>query len=331
MLRSFIAATGLALVFASAALADAPKIIDRIAGPDGGWDYVTVDSEHGRVFVSRSAGATVIDLAGNKVSTLLPDLARTHIFLPINGGKDVLVTVGSTGEAVIADVATGTVKSRAKTGTKPDAATYDSVSDLVWVMDNKGAGVSLINPHTGASEGVIATPGALEFAVSDGKGKVFANVEDLGEIVAFDARDRKVIGHYPLTGCEEPTGLAYDSGNNRLFAACANKVAAVVDAATGKLIKTLAIGAGPDAAAYDPANHRVYIPTGRDGKISIIDADAVTVVGTAEGKVSARTAGIDPRTGRLYLPAADMSPPKTANGRPSATPGTFAVVVVSTR
>ena len=337
MIKSLLAATGLSLVLASAASAAIlPKLdglpkLDSLPGPDGGWDYVTLDAAHGRLFVSRSSGINRIDLDTGKVTALLADLSRTHIGLPINDGKDLLVTVGSTGEAVIADVATGTVKSRVKTGTKPDAALYDAVSGLVWVMDNKGGGVALVNPVSGTLEGSIATPGALEFGISDGVGKVFINVEDLGEIVAFDARDRKVIGHYKLGSCEEPTGLAYDPTNKRLFAACANKVAAVVAAETGALLATLPIGSGPDAASYDPQTHRVFIPTGRDGKISVIDADVMKVVATLDGKVSARTCTFDVKTGRLYLPAADMTPAKTANGRPSATPGTYAVVVVPTR
>ncbi len=329
MIKTLLAATSLSLLLASGACA-LPKA-DRIPGPDGGWDYVTLDSAHGRLFVSRSTGINVVDLQSKAVTAILPDLSRTHIGLPINDGKDVLVTVGSTGEAVIADVATGAVKSRVKTGTKPDAALFDAVSGMVWVMDNKGGGVALVNPQSGALDGVIATPGALEFGVSDGAGKVFVNVEDAGEIVAFDAHDRKVIGHYKLAGCEEPTGLAYDPSNKRLFAACANKVAAVVSAETGALLATLPIGAGPDAAAYDATTHRVFIPTGRDGKVSVIDADAMKVVATLDGKVSGRTCTLDAKTGKLYLPAADMTPPKTANGRPSPTPGTFAVVVVSTR
>lgn len=334
MIKSLLAATGLALLLTSRALAAdtgvAPRVVDTIAAPDGGWDYVTVDPAHGRVFVARSAGVTVIDLGSRKASAILPDLSRTHIALPINDGKDLLVTVGATGETVVADLATGAVKSRARTGTKPDAAVYDAVSDRVWVMDNKGGGVSLVNPHTGAAEGVIATPGALEFAVSDGQGKVFANVEDLGEIVAFDVKDRKVVGHYKMAGCEEPTGLAYDPGAKTLFAACANKVAAVVSAETGALVTTIPIGSGPDAAAFDATTGRVFIPT-RDGKLWVIDAKSHTVVASADTKVSARTEALDVATGRLYLPAADMTPPKTANGRPSATPGTFGLLVVSTR
>ena len=331
MIKTLLAATALSLALAAGASASAAPKADAIPGPDGGWDYVTLDAAHGRLFVSRTAGINVIDLGTKAVTTLLPELARTHIGLPINDGKDVLITVGSTGEAVIADVASGAVKSRVKTGTKPDAALYDAVSDLVWVLDNKGGGVSLVNPKSGALEGAIATPGALEFGVSDGLGRVFVNVEDLGEIVAFDARARKVIGHYKMEGCEEPTGLAYDPTNKRLFAACANKVAAVVSAETGALLATLPIGAGPDAASYDATTHRVFIPSGREGKISVIDADAMKVVATLDGKVSGRTCTLDAKTGKLYLPAADMTPPKTANGRPSPTPGTFAVVIGSTR
>jgi DNA-binding beta-propeller fold protein YncE len=308
-----------------------PKVIATLPGPDGGWDYITLDADHGRALVARGLGVTVFDLATGKATQILAELKGNHIALPINGGKDLLVTTGSTGEAVIAELATGTICSRVKTGAKPDAVVFDPVSGLVWVMDNKGGGVALVNPVSGALEGSIPVPGALEFAVSDGKGHVYANVEDAGEIVAFDARARKVVGHYKLGACEEPTGLAYDADNGRLFAACANRIAAVVAADIGVLIASLPIGVGPDAAVFDPVSHRVFIPSGRDGKLTVIDADALKVLGTGETRTSARTAAIDVKTGRIYLPSAGMGPPATAGGRPVAVPDSFAVLTVSTR
>ena len=262
---------------AIAADAPAPKVVASLAGPDGGWDYVTLDADNNRLLVARSAGVTVYDLGSGKVSSILPELKGTHIALPVNGGKDVLVTVGPTGETVIADLATGTVRSRVKTGVKPDAAVFDPVSGLVWVMDNKDSGIALLNPRTGALEGTLALNGALEFAATDGKGRVFVNVEDTGELVALDVRSRKVVGRYKLTGCEEPTGLAYDSINDRLFSSCANKVATAVTASTGQLVATLPIGSGPDAAVFDPVTHHVLIPS-RDGKLTVIDADKLQVV-----------------------------------------------------
>jgi DNA-binding beta-propeller fold protein YncE len=314
----------------AAAATPLPQVAATLAGPDGGWDYITVDADAGRALVARGLGVSVFDLGTGKATQILPELKGNHIALPVNGGKDVLVTTGFTGEAVIADLATGTVRSRVKTGVKPDAAVFDAASGLVWVMDNKGGGVALVNPVSGALEGTIAVPGALEFAASDGKGRVYVNVEDLGEIVAFDAKARKVVGHYKLTGCEEPTGLAYDPDNNRLFAACANKVSAVVAADTGASLATLPIGSGPDAAVFDPVAHRVFIPS-RDGKLTVIDADALKVVGTGQTRTSARTAALDVKTGRIYLPSAVMGPPATAGGRPVATPGSFAVLAVTTR
>jgi DNA-binding beta-propeller fold protein YncE len=309
----------------------APKVVASLAGPDGGWDYVTLDAANNRLLVARSTGVTVYDLGSGAASSILPELRGTHIALPVNGGKDVLVTVGPTGEAVIADLATGAVRSRVKTGEKPDAAVFEPVSGLVWVMDNKGGGIALVNPVSGVLEGTIAVSGALEFAATDGKGRVFVNVEDTGELVALDARSRKVVGRYKLAGCEEPTGLAYDSINDRLFSSCANKVATAVTASTGQLAATLPIGSGPDAAVFDPVTHHVLIPS-RDGKLTVIDADKLQVVATGETRTTARTAAIDVRTGRVYLPSAVMGgPPAKPGGRPTMTPGSFAVLTVTTR
>lgn len=316
---------------AVAADAAGPVVADKIAGPDGGWDYVTVDSAANRVYVARTAGVTMFDLATKVAVNILPELTRTHIALPINGGKELFVTVGATGEAVIADVASGAVRARVKTGTKPDAAVYDSASGLVWVMDNKGAGITLVNPKTGASEGNIATPGALEFAVSDGAGKVFVNVEDLNELITVDVKSRKVVAHTKLADCDAPTGLALDTAHGLLVSTCANKMAVITSAKTGKVVGKVTIGNGPDAAVYDAAKKLVYIPTGRDGKLFAVNAATAKVVSVTDTQTSARTAQIDPATGRLFTAAASFSPPKADGSRPASVSGTFNLLVLTTR
>ena len=177
----------------------------------------------------------------------------------------------------------------------------------------------------------FAIAGALEEAVSDGHGRIYVNVEDKAEVAVIDTRAKSVLAHYPLTGCEGPTGLALDSKSGRLVSACANKVAVVTDAATGAVKGSLAIGPGPDGAAYDVKSGFVFVPTGRDGKLTAIDAAAVKVVKILDSEKSARTGDLDPVGGVFYSVAAKFEAPKPGVARAPAIPGTVHLVAVSIR
>jgi DNA-binding beta-propeller fold protein YncE len=146
-----------------------------------------------------------------------------------------------------------------------------------------------------------------EFAAADSAGHIFVNIEDRNEIVEIDARTDRVLAHWPLAGCEEPSGLAFDGMRQRLFSVCANRVMAVTDSATGKAVARIAIGAKPDAAAYDPRTGTVFASNG-DGTLSVIrqrDADHYDVSATVPTHAGARTMALDRANGRVYLPFAD--------------------------
>lgn len=315
---------------ATAVAAPVPKlrIIGKIAGPDGSWDFVTVDPAHHRLYVSRADGVLAVDTETGALVPKLVDAQRTHVALPVNGGDELLVTSTTLGGVIIADAKTGAIRTRIKTGAKPDAAFVEPVTGLTWVMDNAGGGIALIDTQAGAKVGQIPFEGALESPATDGKGRVFVNVEDKGEIVVIDARARKVIGHYPLPGCKEPSGLAYSPPDGRLVAACANGVAKVVSVAGGAVIATVPIGLRPDTALYDPARRVVYVPTGADGKLTLISPSTAKIVATVSTQAGTRTGALDPRSGVLYLPAADYAPAAQPGGRPTAIPGTFVVLKV---
>jgi DNA-binding beta-propeller fold protein YncE len=328
-LRSALMASVLVACCAASAspAAQAPRRVDAIAGPDGGWDFATVDAATGRVFLSRTAGVTVFDPKARTATHILPELIKTHQAVPINGGKEVLVTVGSTGEAVIADIATGAVRARVKTGAKPDAAMLEPVSGLIWVMDNHGGGITLINPVSGLSEGQIPAEGALETAVSDGAGKVYINVEDLNSVITVDVAARKLVRQTKLPGCDGPTGLGFDTDHGLLVSACANGVAVISRADTGEITGSVKIAANPDVAVYDAARKLVYIPTGKDGQVAMIDAAKAHVVGSFAAKTGSRAIVLDPSRGLIFIPSAEFSPPATAGGRPVAKPGSFELLV----
>ena len=300
-------------------------------GPDGGWDYVTVDAAHHRVFVARGDGVFVVDTATGKTSTVLDSLKHNHAAVPITDGNELLVTVGATGEAVIGNISTGAIRARIKVGSKPDAAVFDPATGEIFVMDNKGGGVSVIDPAAGTLVGSIAVEGALEFAAVDGAGKLFVNVEDKNELVVIDTRGRTVLAHIPLKVCDGPTGLAYATDSHRIVSACANGVAAVVSADTSSFAGLTPIGQGPDAAVYDPQVKRVYVPSGRDGKLTTLDATEVKTLEQKPTERGARTAAIDPTTGKVYSATARFQPLVAGEKRPAMAPGSFHVLEIPTR
>ena len=160
---------------------------------------------------------------------------------------------------------------------------------------------------------------------------MFVNIEDQNQIAVLDTKSRAVVGRYPLSGCQGPTGLAYAADAGVLIAACANHVAKVIRATDGADLATLTIGAGPDAVIYDPVRRLAFVPCGRDGvleEIAVRGPTEVAVIQTVATEVGAKTGAVDPQTGKLYLPAAKYGPPPAGGGRPPALPGTAEIMVV---
>jgi len=304
-------------------------VIDRISGPDGGWDYVRVDPANHRVLVAHGGSVVALDLASKAVTPGLAPGAILHDPLPVNGGAEVLVTNGGTAEAVFYNGKTFAEVARVKTGAGPDAAAFDAHSGLVLVMDHRGGDVTLIDPKAHKAVGSIAIGGDLEAAAVDGAGRAFVNVENKNEIAAVDIAKRTVVGRYPLAGCDGPTGLAYDAADKQLIAAC-DGATVVLDAASGKVVATLATGKGADGVAFDPRQKLAFVPAGQAGTLSVVSIGKgkAAVVDTVKIQVSARTIALDPRDGRLYLPAADYGPRPAAGGRPPQVPGSFKILVV---
>jgi YVTN family beta-propeller protein len=330
--------TGLLLAAASPGLAAAAAdpaptyaVTDRIKAPDGGWDYVSFDPAHRRLYVSRTGGVLALDVDSGLINPHLTDAQKTHESLPLNGGAMVLVTDSGSNSAHLIDALTGASLAEIPTGQKPDSATFDAGSGLALAMNGKSGDATLIDPVARKKVGSIAIGGALEASDSDGAGKVFVNIEDQNQIAVLDVKARAVAARYPLKGCEGPTGLAYATDAGVLISACANKVAKVIRASDGQDLATLAIGAGPDSVLYDAQRKLAFIPCGRDGVLEVIAVrgpDDVGIVQTVKTQMGARTGALDPRTGKLYLPTARFTPSPTG-GRPLAAPGTFEILVVS--
>lgn len=329
-MRLVLALAATALLAASAAQAAGPgyRVLDRIAGPDGGWDFLRVDPAHNRLLVTRGTSVMAVDLASGTVEAGLAPGKRLHDALPVNGGAELLVTNGASNSAVFADARTGAPGVAVPTGANPDALVYDPHSRLVLVMDHTGGEVILVDPARHRAVGTIPVgEGGLEAAAADGEGRVFVNVEARNEIAVIDVARRKVVARYALPGCEGPTGLAYAPRQRWLIAAC-DGATAVVEARTGKPVRTLKTGQEADGVAYDAARELAFVP-GREGSLSIISLKGgrpvlAQVLKTDPG---VRTLALDPRTGRVYLPAATFAAAK-AGEKPAPVPGSFHVLVV---
>ena len=323
----------IAVALAGRATAAPPTygVTDRLKMTDGGWDYTSFDPVHGRVFVSRSGGVTVVDITAKTVSLVtIPGAGRMHESLPLDHGKLLLVTDSTANVAHLIDAGTGASVADVAVGQKPDAAVFDPASGLAMVMNGHSGDVTLIDPAAHKAVATVTLGGSLEFAAADGKGKVFVNIEDQNQIAVVDARAHALAGHYALPGCTGPGGIAYASQAGVLIVACGNKVAKVINAADGADLGTLAIGAGPDAVIYDAARKLAFIPCGRDGVLEVIAVRGpkdVAIVQTATTQIGARTGAVDPATGALYLPTATYQ--KLPNGLINTVPGTFEVLVVT--
>jgi DNA-binding beta-propeller fold protein YncE len=318
------------LVHMQAFAADMPNlsVTATIPAPDGGWDYAVVDAAARRLYVARSSGVMAVDLDSGKVTAKLVEGKRLHSVLVLADGK-ALSTNGGDNTATLFESATGKVIASIATGINPDAAIFDPESGLILVMEGKDGDVMLIDPKTASSPGKIAVGGKLEFAVADGHGRAFINVEDKNEIAVVDIAARKVTAHYAMTGCERPSGLALNPATGLLVAACANKKAVAVQSKDGAVVAILTIGERPDAVIYDSQRSLFFIPCG-EGNIAVISdkSGTPTVVGTIPTANGARTAALDSKTGKLYLPTADFDAPAEGEKHHPVVPGTFRVLVV---
>lgn len=332
MTASRFAAACLAVLLAGpAAHAAAPAyhIVDRIAGPDGRWDYVRVDAGSNRVFVAHGTSVTAVSLGDKAVTVGLVPGLLLHDAMPVNG-REVLVTDGGRGVATFADASSGQPVAVVKAGKNPDAAVFDAHSGLVLVMNHSGGDVTLVDAKSRAAVGTIEVGGDLEAATVDGAGHAFVNVEDKNQIAVIDIAGRKVTARYALAGCDGPTGIAYDAVDRMLIAACDGDTA-FVDVRTGKTLQTLPTGKGADGVASDAHRKLAFVPAGRAGTLAVVSVarGRSSIVQTAQTEVGARTIALDERTGRVYLPSAGFTLAATAGGRPTVTPGTFHLLVVA--
>lgn len=299
-------------------------------GGDEGWDYVTVDSEARRAYVSHGSHVVVLDVDKYAVIGDIPDTQGVHgIAIGSEFGRG-FTSNGRANNVTIFDLATLKTIGTVATGSNPDAILYDPATKRVFTMNGRSQDVTAINAADGTVVGTLAIGGKPEFAVADGKGTIYVNIEDKSELVHFDSKSLKVLQRWPMAPCKEPSGLAADWSSRRLFAGCDNKIMAIIDAENGKVVDTVPIGEGVDANAFDPGKKFAFASTG-DGNLTIASQsgpDKYTVVANVPTKKSARTMGLDIKSHKIFLPAADFEPAAPGERRGKMKAGSFVVLVV---
>jgi len=317
------------------ALAAAPeyKVVGKIKiGGTGGWDYVYIDSAAQRLYASHTNQTEVVDLAKGEKAGVIAETTGVHgIAIAADLGKR-FTSNGRANNVSVFDPKTLQVSGKIDTGKNPDAILYEPVTHRLFTFNGSSKDSTVIDAKAGTVITTVPVGGKPEFAQADGKGKVYFNVEDTNELVEIDAATAKVGKRIALAGCDEPSGLAIDTAKRRLFSVCGNKVMVVTDPDAGKIVATLPIGAGADGVAFDDG--MAFSSNGGDGTVTVVGETGgkYAVLETVKTQASARTIGADPKTHKLYLPAAEFGPPTEGKDgkqrRGGVLPDSFSIVIV---
>ncbi|HZQ95110.1 MAG TPA: YncE family protein [Candidatus Sulfotelmatobacter sp.] len=306
-------------------------------GGDGGWDYLTVDAAARRFYISRGTHVIVLDADSGKSVGDIADTPGVHgIALAPELGKG-FTSNGREGTVSVFDIKTLAASgSKIKVGENPDAILYDPATKRIFTFNGQSQDSTAIDAASGKVLGTIKLDGKPEFAASDAQGTVFVNIEDKSELTVIDPGKLEVKAKWPLAPCTEPSGLALDRKHRRLFVGCDNKMMAVVDADSGKVLATPAIGEGVDATAFDDETGLAFASCG-EGVLTVVKEDSpdkFSVVENVKTEPGARTMALDSKTHNVFTVSAKFGPPPAPtadNPHPRRTilPGTFEVLVLA--
>jgi DNA-binding beta-propeller fold protein YncE len=295
---------------------------------------VYVDSANHRLYVSHGAQTEVIDTASDKLVGTIPGTTGVHgIAIAGDLGRG-FTSDGGDNDVTVFDIKTIKVLSKVKTGQNPDSIIYEPVSHRVFTFNGRSHDSTAIDAKTGdVITASIPVGGKPEFAQIDGKGHIYANIEDKNEIVEVDAKNALVAKRYSIAPCDSPSGMAIDPKKGLLYSVCENKLMVVSDPAAGKVVATAQIGGGTDGVAFDDGY--AFSANGADGTITMVGETGpgkFEPVATIQTQRGARTIGADQKGHKLYLPTAEYGPAGEAKdgkkGRPQALPDTFQILVV---
>ena len=304
-------------------------------GGEGFWDYLAIDLRARHLFITHNTHVMVIDADSGEIVGDVVDakIQGVHGVAVVEDAGRGFTSNGGTDTATVFDLKTLKPLDSIPTGKKPDAIIYDPASRRVFTFNGEGQDSTAIDAATGKIAGTIALGGTPEFAAADGAGGVYVNIEDKNEVVAIDSRGLKISNRWPVVPCEEPAGMAIDAEHSCLFLGCHNKMMAVLDTKTGKIVATPPIGGRVDANRFDPGTGLAFSSNG-DGTLTVIHEDTpdkYTVIENVATEIGARTLEVDPKTHNVYLVTADLKPtlPTAENPHPYPTvlPGTLRLLI----
>ena len=283
-------------------------LVKKIPVPGtGSWDYLTIDEASRRLYVSHGTQVEVIDVDSGTIAGQIPNTPGVHgIAIAPELGRG-FTSNGQSSTVTIFDLKTLKALGEVKSGKKPDAIIYDPATSRVFAFNGGSNSATAIEAADGKVAGTIDLGGGPEFAVADGKGYVYDNLEDESLVLKINARTLKVEQRWPTAPCASPSSIAMDRPNRRLFIGCRSKVMAVMNADSGKVITTLPIGDHVDATAFDPETNLVFNSNG-EGTVTVIhenSADSYIVLDNAKTLPKAKTMALDPKTHQLFLSTAE--------------------------
>jgi DNA-binding beta-propeller fold protein YncE len=304
-------------------------------GGDTGWDYLSIDPDARRLYVTHGSHIAVIDLDAGRVVGDIADTPGVHGFAIAHDLGRGFSSNGGESKVSIVELASLETLGKVETQENPDAIVYEPARKEVYAFNGRGRSATVIAAPSGEVVATIPLPGKPEFAAVDRvAGRVFVNIEDKNEIDVIDTQQHKVVATWPIAPGESASGMAFDPAHHRLFIGCDNNKMLMIDSTNGKVVASVPIGSGVDANAFDPELQLAFSSNG-EGTLTIAHEDSpqkLTVVQTLKTQPSARTMALDPKTHRVYLAAATFLPePKPAPGaarhrRPTA-PGSFKILV----
>ncbi len=324
----------LLILVAASGVASPPgyHLIKTIPIPtEGGWDYVTVDGAARRVYVSHGTEVVVLDADTYEVKGTITGLKGVHGIAVAPHLDRGFISNGQGNNVTIFELQTLKKVGTVETGKNPDAIIFDAVTQRVFAFNGRSNSATVIEAKDGQVVGTIELGGKPEFAVADGTGSVFVNLEDKSMVVKIDARKLTVLQRWPVAPGETAVSMAMDMKNRRLFIGCENKIVVVMNADNGKVVDKQPIGARVDASAFDPEMRLVFCSNG-EGTVTVIhqdNPDKYEVVETVKTQPGSKTMALDAKTHRLFLPAAKFKP-AAPNTRPVMEPGSFSVQVYGT-
>jgi len=307
------------------------KVVKKIElGGKGGWDYLTMDSDAGRLYISRSDRVQVVDVEKGKLVGEVADTKGVHGIALAPKHKKGFTSNGQDASVTVFDPETLKETAKVNVGNGPDGILYDPATDRVFTFNARSQDATAIDAASNAVAGTVKLGGKPESAVSDEKGMVYVNVEDKNEVAVIDAKKLEVKSRYTLGEGKRAVGLAMDRAKRRLFCTCGNEKMVVLDADDGKVLATLPIGRGTDYAVFDPGVGLAFSSNG-DGTLTVVgEKDGkYQVVDNVKTQQGARTCALDPKTHKIYLATASFKKlPEGQKGRPPMEPNSFVVLVV---